>query len=527
MPLFTLPNYAAASLALSFGGFLNGYDTGAMGSQIHMPQFTESLGAMSASMTGITVSMVMLMAIIPSLFGGQIADKRGRLRTILPGSALFVVGVLLQATAFSLTQFIIGRAVSGAGQGIFFSLITVYITEIAPMRSRGRLSALPQFMATLGICVGYFCCYGTSGLDSSLAWRLPFVIEATIGVMLTLACLILPESPRWLLLNGRADEARQALVLLNFDMDEAQRDFLQDSQTQPSLSRWQSFAILFKRGYRSRTFLSLFFLSMIQLSGIDAITYYAPRLFEQTGITSTNTSLIASGVSSIAMFVVSIPAFMLADKWDRRTSTIVGGVSLGSIMLLMGGLYAAGAVQAGGFARWVVVVSVFLFGIVFCATWNIVGKIYASEIQASHTRAAGNSLGMAFSFFCNWLVAFITPILLDASAFGAYFLFAGLVFFGVVVLALNMPETRGRSLESIQSDFRRPAMAGISTVMQLLGLRRRAVAITTQTDQTHNDANIELQPQHTRDSMADTAATSGMSMDVVARGMRMELTPTI
>lgn len=102
------------------------------------------------------------------------------------------------------------------------------------------------------------------------------------------------------------------------------------------------------------------------------------------------------------MLLISIPAFILADKWGRRTSTISGGLVLSGIMLLMGSLYASGIVQPTGIARWVVVVSVFLFGMVFCATWGISAKIYASEIQPGNTRAASNSVGMAFSFVSNF-----------------------------------------------------------------------------------------------------------------------------
>lgn len=98
------------------------------------------------------------------------------------------------------------------------------------------------------------------------------------------------------------------------------------------------------------------------------------------------------------MLAVTIPAFLLADKWGRRTSAITGGVSLSGLMFLIGTLYATGAVDSTAVAKWVVVVSVFMFGMIFCATWGIVTKIYASEIQAGHTRAAGNSIGMAFSF---------------------------------------------------------------------------------------------------------------------------------
>ena len=118
----------------------------------------------------------------------------------------------------------------------------------------------------------------------------------------------------------------------------------------------------------------------------------------QAGIATPKTAVIAAGVAAVAMFVASIPGFICVDRWGRRTCTLVGGAGLCTLMLLIGSLYAAGSVGTTGAARWVVVVAVFLFGIVFCTTWGIVSKIYASEIQPGHTRAAGNSVGMAFSF---------------------------------------------------------------------------------------------------------------------------------
>jgi len=144
-------------------------------------------------------------------------------------------------------------------------------------------------------------------------------------------------------------------------------------------------------------------------------------------------------------------------------------------MLLMGILYAANAVHPYGAARWVVIISVFVFGLTYCATWGIVGKIYASEIQPAHTRAAANSVAQGLGFFTNWLVAIITPILLDKSAFGAYFLFAGLSLGTVAVLAACMPETRGRTLESIQEAFHQPKMKSVTYYLKsfVSGARRR------------------------------------------------------
>ena len=149
-----------------------------------------------------------------------------------------------------------------------------YITEIAPRRRRGMLVSMPQFMATTGICAGYFTCYGTIHIASSISWRLPFIIAAILAVGLAISCLYLPESPRWLLLRGRKDDALRGSERLNLSRVEVEKDMLTiatRSQSQPSL--WQSLLVIFYRRYRARTTLGLFILGMIQLCGIDGVLY--------------------------------------------------------------------------------------------------------------------------------------------------------------------------------------------------------------------------------------------------------------
>ncbi|KAI0837845.1 putative MFS sugar transporter [Hypoxylon sp. FL0890] len=493
------PRYVMASAAVSIGGLLNGYDTGSIGAITHMPQFSKSVGELSASMLGITVSMIMLTGTFPSMFAGHFADKYGRISVIIPGALLFGVGALVQGTSHSIGQFIAGRAIAGFGQGIFLSNINVYICEIAPVRYRGTLVGLPQFLATAG------------------AWRLPYILQCSFSATLAWACLLLPDSPRWLMLKGRQAEARRALERLDFNMVEAERDFLTSTEQTPSLSPWQSFRLLFGRGYRARTILALFILGMVQLSGIDAITYYAPILFEQAGLSSDNVSFLASGLSSILMLAISIPAFLLADKWGRRTSAISGGLMLAACMFLMGTLYAAGVVHSYGIARWFVIIAVFVFGLTYCATWGIVGKIYASEIQPGHTRAAANCVAMGLCFGTNFLVSILTPILLEASAFGAYFLFGGLALGTVIVLAAYMPETRGRSLENIQEAFHRPT--AFSSLTQLLRpmvreTRRRAPTPVTAGEEVEMDTHDET----------EAVAASAVSAETVPRSLRLEVT---
>lgn len=267
------PHYVLASVAASFAGLANGYDTGAIGALTTMSQFEDSIGKLSPSLLGFTVSLVQLAGAVPSVFAGYLADRSGRLRVILLGALLYVAGAVLQGTAFSIPQFLVGRACGGFGQGVFLSNVSVYICEIAPARHRGVLAGMPQFMATAGICVGYFTCYGTVDIQGSMAWRIPYLLQAVIGSMLALSCLVLPESPRWLLLHGRREQAMRSLKRLDFDMVEAERDFLATNEQQLSMSLYQSVAILFKRAYRPRTMLALFILGMVQLSGIDAVTY--------------------------------------------------------------------------------------------------------------------------------------------------------------------------------------------------------------------------------------------------------------
>lgn len=267
------PRYVIASVAVSLGGLLNGYDTGSIGAITHMPQFTESLGQLSPTMLGITVSMIMLTGTLPSMFAGHFADKYGRISAIIPGALFFGTGALVQGLSHSLGQFIAGRAIAGFGQGIFLSNISVYICEIAPLRYRGTLTGLPQFMATAGVCFGYFTCYGTVNIQSDMAWRVPYILQCVFSSVLAWSCLLLPDSPRWLMLQGRQADARAALERLDCNMVEAERDFLMSTEQTLSLSLWQSFSLLFRRGYRARTILALFILGMAQLSGIDAVVY--------------------------------------------------------------------------------------------------------------------------------------------------------------------------------------------------------------------------------------------------------------
>lgn len=156
------------------------------------------------------------------------------------------------------------------------------------------------------------------------------------------------------------------------------------------------------------------------------------------------------------IFCVTIPGLIYADKWGRRGSVIYGGIGLGIVMFLIGGLYAGNAVHGSfGAGRWVVIVSIYIFAVIYSMTWAVSIKIYVPEIHPNRTRASATTLGHSSNWLANFLVALTTPILLSKSSFGAYFLFGGCSVLTALVCAAFMHETKGRSLDEIEQAFKR------------------------------------------------------------------------
>lgn len=155
------------------------------------------------------------------------------------------------------------------------------------------------------------------------------------------------------------------------------------------------------------------------------------------------------------IFAVTIPGLIYADKWGRRSSILYGGVVMGVLMFLMGGLYAGNAVhKSTGAGRWVVIVCIYLFSALYSVTWGISVKVYSAEIQPQRTRASATTLAHSSNWVCNFLVALTTPVLLEKSSFGAYFLFGGCCVITVLVGIFFMHETKGRTFGEIEEAFK-------------------------------------------------------------------------
>ncbi|KAF3360250.1 COP9 signalosome complex subunit 2 [Verticillium dahliae VDG1] len=398
MKLAMPPLYVRASLISSCVAMLFGLDTGSIGPVTTMPSFEATFGHVSPTMHGVIVSSVLIPGALTALVAGVLADRFGHVRLFSLGALIYAVGAALECAATVLGLFIFGRLVKGVGEGLFLSNVYVQVSEMAPARRRGVMTALPQFLIVTGIVLGFFMCYGTARLGpSTIAWRLPLAVASALGFALSSAYFLVPPSPRWLLSKGRFDEARAVAA-----------------------------------------------------------------------------TFLASGVSALVILAVTIPATFLADKWGRRTSSLVGGVAISAIMLVMGSLYAADEVHADrGAGKWIVIVSIFLFAIVYSGTWAIGFRTFLVESLPATTRSSASSLAQSANWLANYVVALITPVLVAKSSFGAYYLFAFATLFCTIVVALVMVETRGHSLEEVERRYleRKSRASGVAPG----GLRLRRI----------------------------------------------------
>jgi sugar porter (SP) family MFS transporter len=485
--------YILCCILISIGGLLFGLDTGCIGPITTMPTFLDSFGPLSSTIHGILVSSILIPASLTSFFAGNVADHLGRINTCSIGGLVFAAGTALEAGAQNLAMLFVGRCITGVGEGLFLSTLVVYVCEIAPARQRGVLASVQQLLVTMGIAVGYFTCYGTvRSSTSSFSWRFPFALQSFLAfIYALLAFFFLPESPRWLKSKGRMEDSHNAWEKLGIADAEREKDERRDQNLTvqepeslaltPIRSRQSihsthqtSWLAVFAKDTRKRTFLGCFLMGMQQLSGIDGVLYYAPLLFQQAGLNSSTSSFLASGVSALLMFLITIPAFILADKWGRRTSTLVGGILLSSTMFLIGALYASGVVHGDhGAARWIVIILIYIFALTYCTTWAVGIKIYASEIQPPKTRAPATSLAQSSNWVINFVVAFTTPVFLQRSSSGIYFMFGAASLLTVVVCATEMPETKGKTLEEIDGAFEH----GHEGEEQQASVRMRAVRL--------------------------------------------------
>ncbi|PBK87572.1 general substrate transporter [Armillaria gallica] len=484
-----VPTYVWCSLFTALGGFLWGYDTGSIGPITVMPQFEAQFGALSPAAQGLLVSSILIAASITSVVAGPLSDRISRIRTISVGGAVYAAGCAIACSAQHRPQLFIGRCIAGIGEGLFISSITVYVTEISPPASRGRLSTCVQLFNTCGVMSGYFTCYGTVKVPGSFSWRFPLALQAVVAVIVAVGTPFFPHSPRWLRIANRHRDVEETKRRLGIAGASAE-DYSVDTVIPNVRGHFgKDLKNLWAKDIRMRTLFCVFIMAIQQLSGIDAVLYYAPTLFSQAGLSSTTSSFLASGVSGILMVVITFCCQWFQDKWPRRTQMIGGSAVCGFAMLIIGSIYLSHANNTEH-GRTAIICFIYIFIAGFISSWAIVCRIVCNEVQPTQTRAAASSLGQCANWVVNCVVAFSTPLFLNRSTWGPYFLFGGCSLLNAAVCFAFQPETNGLTLEAIDSGFEDTPFQ--SAMRRRIGNLRNRANNTTVDGNESNSTSIEL-----------------------------------
>lgn len=423
------------SITAALGGFLFGFDTAVISG---CEQELQSVFSSSVFEHGLTVSIALIGTVLGAFFGGYPSEKYGRKITLLFIALLYVVSALGSALAWNWDSFLVFRLLGGIGVGISSVAAPMYISEIAPPSKRGRLVALFQFNVVFGILVAYLSNF-LIGSAQNDGWRWMLGIEAIPAFLFLLILFLIPESPRWLILKrNEVDKARQILNVVDTEEVEATinaiLNYKEDSKT---LS-------LFSGNFNKPILLAFLFAFFNQVSGINAIIYYAPRIFEMAGLGNSAALLSSAGIGLVNL-VFTLIGLSLIDHFGRKKLMLIG--SLGLIIFLSLVSYAFFSGTLGGYS-----VPFYLFGFIafFAMSQGAVIWVFISEIFPNRVRAAGQSLGS----FTHWLLAavisFLFPFAAEKLGAGLTFaVFAGMMTLQLLYVLVLMPETKGTSLEKV------------------------------------------------------------------------------
>jgi SP family arabinose:H+ symporter-like MFS transporter len=429
------------SLTSALAGFLFGFDTVVISGA---EKTIQSLWGLSPGLHGIAMASALYGTVVGSLIGGWPSDRFGRKATLLWIGILYFVGAVGSGLATNVSLFIIARVIGGLGIGISTVVAPLYISEIAPPKYRGRLAGMFQFNIVFGILIAFVSNALLAGIGDN-AWRWMLGVAAFPSLIYTLFCFSLPESPRWLL-SRKGNRDAGLKVLHRIEPQASAAEIEAQANEIAASSETTSSGVFWTRRLRKPIMLAILIAFFNQLSGINAILYFAPRIFELTGLGAKAALLQSIGIG-VTNLIFTFVGLWLIDRLGRRTLLYIG--SFGYIVSL-------GLVAWGFFTQHLTIVPVCIFA--FIAAHGIgqgtVIWVFISEIFPNRQRAEGQALGS----FTHWIFAAVLttffPRMVSNFPPGYVFsFFAGMMVLQLIWVKTMVPETKGVPLEQIQKQL--------------------------------------------------------------------------
>ncbi|KXH62871.1 quinate permease [Colletotrichum salicis] len=481
------------AIIASMSAIAMGYDTSVIGGTMALDSFRRDFDLADSSpvvrdtLQGNIVSTFQAGCFFGALLMFPMAEWLGRKKAIMISALVFLVGgTLMTASRGEIGLLIAGRAIAGLGIGATSLIVPVYISEISPPSIRGRLVGLFEIASQGGGMCGFWVNYAvdrTISDSTQTQWIVPLGLQLLPGVLLFFGIFICPESPRWLAKNDRWEDAKRVLVhirelpadhdYVSTEINDIKRQ-VEDSSAN-RMTKSQMFKRLFEKGSRNRIGIGLLLMACQNLTGVNIITYYSPRIFETLGITGTSTKLFATGFYGIAKTLgMVIFTVWLAEKVGRRNG-LIWGAFIGSLpMWYIGGFTfladPAGQAAAGNTDRnvwgYIAMVCVYLYGLIYCATWQGITWLYCSEVFSLDIRMLCVAITTADQWLWSFIVSRTTPYMITSLGYGTYMFFGALMILMGVWAFFFVPETKGLTLEDMDLLFMRSMHTTVWTALR-------------------------------------------------------------
>jgi len=432
------------SLIAGLGGILYGFDMGIIAAVL---VFVRESFALSTHMEETVVSVVLVGAMSGAIAGGSIADRIGRRSTLIWGGIIFLLGSLLAFWSPDLTILIVARGLLGIAIGFTSVTAPVYVSELAPRRSRGLLIGLYQFALTTGIVLADLVGYWLAGQH---AWRTMFGLGAVPAAFFLVLIFRLPESPRWLFAQNRIAEAQS--VLSSYTDAAGAKLLIEEIRAALAVPVEQRWSELWKPTVRFSLFIAVGFTVLQQVSGINTIIYYGPRIFALAGITSNKSAIFATLLVAITNMLATIIALVLVDRVGRKPLLYAGVSGMTACLVLLA--YSFHSPTAfGAVPGLVATVCLMVYITCFAFSMGPIAWILVSEVFPLRVRGRGVAAASLGSGASNFLVSMTFLSLINAAGSSATFLiYAAFCIVTLLFVRFIVPETAGRELETISSE---------------------------------------------------------------------------
>jgi sugar porter (SP) family MFS transporter len=449
------------SFIAGLGGILYGFDMGIIAAALI---FVRSTFALSTQMEELVVSVVLIGAMVGAIVGGTLADRAGRRATLILGGVVFIAGSLLAFWSPNAGTLIAARALLGLAIGFTSVTAPVYVSELAPPRTRGTLIGLYQFALTIGIALADLVGYWLAG---SQAWRLMFGLGALPAFFFLLLVMTVPESPRWLVGQNREREAEA--LLRTYTDEQGTALLLKDIRTSLLIPMERRWTALLSPMTRRSLLIACGFTILQQVTGINTIIYYGPQIFALAGMTSDQSAIFATFLVAAVNVAATVIALLLVDRVGRKPLLYCGAGGMTISLVLLSFSFRNQAVLGSSLG---VVATACLMAFITCFAFSMgpIGWILAAEVFPLRLRGRGVAAATLASGVSNFIVSLTFLSLIKAAGNSLTFLiYAGFCVVTLLFVRYVIPETKGRELESISTPrlADRSALKAVAVVSEL------------------------------------------------------------